>query len=163
MHIRKAVLQDVEELLAIYNDEVLHGVATLDLTPKTLDEWRLWFCQHNTSHHPLLVAEHQGQVAGYACLSPYRSKEAYRSTVELSVYVGRQNRRQGVATSLMEAILQKARQDDGIHTVVSVITHGNKVSRHLHEKYGFIFCGQIREVGMKQGRYLDIDNYQLMV
>ena len=162
MYIRKAVLQDLDELLAIYNDEVLHGVATLDLTPKTLDEWRQWFGAHS-GHHPILVAEHRGHVAGYASLSPYRATEAYRSTVELSVYVGRQNRRQGVATALMEAILQNARQDDDIHTVVSVITHGNEASQHLHEKYGFIFCGQIREVGMKQGRYLDIDNYQLMV
>ena len=163
MEIRVARREDLQQLLDIYNYEVVHGVATLDLQPKSLEEWGQWFDAHNIKNHPLLVAEQAGRVAGYASLSPYRSKEAYRSTVELSIYIGPDFRRQGVATALMEAILREARQDPETHTVVSVITDGNEASRKLHEKFGFTYCGAIREVGMKFGAYLDILNFSLIV
>ena len=163
MEIRVARREDLQQLLDIYNYEVVHGVATLDLQPKSLEEWGRWFDAHNIKNHPLLVAEQAGRVAGYASLSPYRSKEAYRSTVELSIYIGPEFRRQGVATALMEAILREARQDPETHTVVSVITDGNEASRKLHEKFGFTYCGAIREVGMKFGAYQDILNFSLIV
>ena len=163
MEIRVARREDLQQLLDIYNYEVVHGVATLDLQPKSLEEWGRWFDAHNIRNHPLLVAEQAGRVAGYASLSPYRSKEAYRSTVELSIYIGPGFRRQGVATALMEAILREARQDPETHTVVSVITDGNEASRKLHEKFGFTYCGAIREVGMKFGAYQDILNFSLIV
>lgn len=177
MKIRKAEEKDIEALLDIYNYEVRHGTATLDLEPKTLDEWKRWFSIHNIGNHPLYVAETEGsdaaaagkgahgvrEVTGYASLSAYREKEAYCSTVELSVYIATQYRRNGVASALMERILQEARQDERIHTVVSVITSGNAASTRLHEKFGFTFCGTIKEVGMKFGKYQDIDNYSLRV
>ena len=163
MILREAAIQDLRALLDIYNYEVEHGVATLDLHPKNVVEWEHWFYAHNRENHPLIVAEMDGQIAGYASLSPYREKEAYRSTVELSVYVSPDCRRQGVATALMEEILNLARMDDRTHLVVSVITSGNQASIRLHEKYGFTFCGTIHEVGVKSGRYLDIENYELKV
>ena len=163
MHIRTARREDVPALLDIYNYEVEHGVSTLDLTKRTQDQWQAWFAAHNRDNHPLIVAETEGTVAGYASLSPYREKEAYRSTVELSIYIHPDFRRQGVASGLMQAILELARQDQGTHMVVSVITSGNAASARLHEKFGFTFCGTIRQVGMKFGRYQDIDNYELIV
>lgn len=163
MIIRKAEARDLPRLTAIYNDEVANGVATLDLTPKTEEERRGWLEAHNRDNHSLLVAEVDGRVAGYASLSPYREKEAFRSTVELSIYVARDCRRQGVAAALMEAILAQARADAGTHLVVSVITSGNEASERLHARFGFTFCGTLHQVGMKFGRYLDIDNYELMV
>ena len=63
----------------------------------------------------------------------------------------------------METILDIARQDDTLHTVISVITAGNQASERLHSKVGFEFCGCMREVGIKFGNYLDIVNYQLFV
>lgn len=163
IRIRKAEYEDLESLLEIYNYEVVNGVATLDLHPKTIEEWEKWFYAHNVENHPLLVAELNGQTAGYASLSSYREKEAYRSTVELSVYIDVSCRQKGVATALMEAILEEAKKDEDTHLVVSVITAGNEASVRLHEKYGFSFSGTIHEVGMKFGRYLDIENYELRV
>lgn len=163
MKIRKAVQEDLKELLDIYNYEVVNGVATLDLVPRTIEEWQEWFDAHNVENHPLYVAEIDGKVAGYTSLSSYRAKEAYRTTVELSVYISPDFRRQGVASALMEYILKTAREDTTIHTVVSVITSGNVASTRLHEKFGFRFCGMIPEVGMKFGEYLNIDNYSLQV
>ncbi len=163
MKIRQAKQCDIKALLDIYNYEVEHGVATLDIKKKTLTEWEMWFFAHNIENHPLIIAEIDNEIAGYASLSTYREKEAYCSTVELSIYVSVSYRKQGVATALMEEILQLARNDKSIHTVVSVITSGNAASTKLHQKFGFTFCGTIHEVGIKMGRYLDIDNYELRV
>lgn len=62
-----------------------HGVATLDLEPKTLDEWEKWFYNHNIDNHTLFVAEIDKHIAGYASLSSYREKESYKSTVMTDV------------------------------------------------------------------------------
>ena len=163
MIIRKPVREDIPALLGIYNYEVENGVATLDINKKTLTEWEKWYDNHNIENHPLIVCEAEGEVAGYATLSSYREKEAYKSTVELSVYVSPCYRKKGVGTLLMNAIISMAKEDESIHTVVSVITAGNEASRSLHEKFGFTFCGTICEVGEKFGRYVDIENYSLRV
>lgn len=180
MVIRKAEQRDLQELLDIYNYEVENGVATWDIHPKTLAEREQWLAAHNVDNHPLIVADigraadsghieesgcaaDTGRIAGYASLSPYREKEAYRSTVELSLYVAQQDRGRGVGTALMEAILKLAREDARTHMVVSVITAGNEASCRLHRKFGFTYCGTMRELGMKFGRYLDVEYYQLEV
>lgn len=163
MLIRKAEWKDLKGLLEIYNYEVVYGISTLDIHPKTLEEWRMWFDAHNVGNHPLLVAEMDGHAVGYASLSAYREKEAYCSTVELSVYVDVSYRKRGIADALMNAILDLARKDESIHMVVSVITGGNEASIRLHDKYGFTYCGSIHEVGVKLGEYRDIENYELRV
>lgn len=164
MFIRMAEERDLAELLEIYNFEVVNGVATLDLEPRSMEEWQVWFSEHNVVNHPLYVADMEdGHVGGYASLSGYRLKEAFKSTVELSIYIHPEYRRQGIATELMGFILEEARRDERTHTVVSVITSGNEASTRLHAKFGFTFCGCIREVGWKHGKYQDIDNFQLMV
>lgn len=163
MLIRTAKEEDMPRLLDIYNYEVLNGTATFDLHPKSMDERMVWFREHNVDNHPLLVGELEGCVVGYASLSSYREKEAYAATVELSVYIDPQYRRRGVARRLVSEILAEARGRDDIHTVISVITGGNTVSIALHEEFGFVHCGTLREVGEKFGRKLDIVNYQLIV
>ena len=163
MLIRKAELKDLKDLLEIYNYEVVYGISTLDIRPKTLEEWKQWFDAHNIDNHPLIVAEIDGHAVGYASLSSYREKEAYCSTVELSVYVDVSYRKRGIADALMKAILDMAKEDESIHMVVSVITGGNEASIRLHDKYGFTYCGSIHEVGVKFREYRDIENYELRV
>lgn len=161
--VRIAEARDIAATLAIYNHEVETGIATFDLYPKSTDEWREWFARHNRENHPLLVAELDGELAGYACLSPYRERGAFRPTVELSVYVDERFRCRGVASALLARIIEAARADERTHAIVSVITAGNEASRRLHEKFGFTFCGTIREAGIKHGAYRDIENYELLV
>ncbi|MDD3252757.1 MAG: GNAT family N-acetyltransferase [Lachnospiraceae bacterium] len=163
MIVRIAREQDMPRLLDIYNYEVLNGVATFDLHAKTMEERMEWFRAHNKDNHPLIVAEIDGCTAGYATLSPYREKEAYAATVELSVYVDTTYRRRGVARRLMADILAEARARKDIHTVISVITGDNAASVALHKEFGFEYCGTMKEVGEKFGRLLDVVNYQLMV
>ena len=163
MLIRVAEQKDLQELLDIYNYEAVNSVANLDLNPRTLAEWQSWFDHHNVENHPLYVAEEDGRVAGYSCLSSYREKEAFVSTVELSIYVAHDFRNRGFATALMAFILDLAKADERTHCVISVVTAGNEASCKLHEKFGFTYCGTIPEVGMKFGVYRDIVNYALLV
>lgn len=163
MTVRKAERKDIEALLEIYNHEVLHGVSTLDINAKTVEQWTVWFENHNIKNHPLIVCEDEGVIMGYSTLSSYREKEAYASTVELSIYVHLEHRGKGIGSVLMSEIINMAKADDTVHTVVSVITSGNAASERLHNKFGFAFSGTIKEVGMKFGEYLDISNYYLTV
>lgn len=163
MIIRTAEEKDMPQLLDIYNYEVEHGYATFDLTPKNMEERMVWFREHNVENHPLIVAEEDGKAVGYASLSSYRPKEAYKTTVELSIYVDKDYRRKGIAGKLASNIIEIARDRDDVHTVISVITGGNEASCLLHEHLGFLHCGTMKEVGTKFGKKLDIHNYQIIL
>lgn len=163
MLIRTAQENDLKSLTDIYNHEVLNGVATFDLHPKTPDERKEWFSAHNKDNHPLIVAELNNETAGYASLSPYREKEAYSQTVELSVYVDAKFRGMGIGSALMAEIIKLAKQDKRTVKIISVITRENETSCYLHKKFGFEYCGTITRVGKKFGKYLDIVNYSLDV
>ena len=161
--IRLIAKDDVFACLTIYNYEVEHGVATLDLEPRTLEEWHEWYKAHSDEHHPIIVGTIDDVVVGYASLSPYRLKDAFKSTVELSIYIHKDYRGQGVATRLMERILEMAKEDTMIHNIVSVITAGNEESTKLHNRFGFTYCGLTPEVGFKHGKYQDTETYALLV
>lgn len=161
--IRSITKDDVFACLSIYNYEVEHGVATLDLEARTLEEWHEWYNAHSDEHHPIIVGNINDVVVGYASLSPYRLKDAFKSTVELSIYIHKDYRGQGVATRLMERILEMAKADTMIHNVVSVITAGNEESTKLHNRFGFTYCGLTPEVGFKHGKYQDTETYALLV
>ncbi|MEH8029882.1 N-acetyltransferase family protein [Gallibacterium anatis] len=161
--IRPAQQQDLPALLAIYNHEILNGVATFDLQPKSLAERQSWFDEHNKNNHPLLVAEQDGEVLGYASLSRYAEKAAYNSTVELSVYIAPSARRQGIASQLMHAVIELAKKDNTTHLIVSLITGTNQASISLHQKFGFNKVGTLHQVGYKHQQFLDVHIYELFV
>lgn len=163
MIIRKAKIEDLDAMLAIYNYEVLNSTATFDLQPKTYEERKVWFDEHNIGNHPLYVADINGTVVGYISLSAYRPKAAYDNSVELSIYVDHHHRNQGIASALMEFIINEARRDPSIHVIVSVITSENEASVKLHKKFGFTYCGTLKEVGYKFGRFVDISHFTLNV
>lgn len=159
--IRTAVEADIPELMNIYNDAILHTTATFDTESKDMEERRAWFAEH-TGRHILLVYETEGCVAGYASLSRYRDRRAFDVAVELSVYISEQYRGQGIGSRLMEAILSHARDCEEIQTVISLIASGNEASIHLHENFGFTYCGTIRDAGIKFGKKLSLHAYQII-
>ncbi len=161
LEIRLSREADLDALLEIYNDEVLTGTATFDEKPWTPEERRLWLEAHNKNSHSLLSAVYDSRVAGYASLSPYNEKDAYRTTAELSVYVGKEFRGLGIGRALMEALIEKARAEGTLHLIVSLITSDNAVSVKLHRALGFEFAGRLPEVGRKFGQTLSVDFYCL--
>lgn len=163
MEIRAARESDVRALLDIINYEAEHSSATFLLRKRTLEERTEWFHEHGSKTRPLIVAEEDGQTVGYASLSQYRENDAYAATAELSIYIHHDCRGQGIGEALMKEILRIAKVESGIHAVISVITAGNEASVRLHKKYGFTYCGTLKETGEKFGRWLDVDFYELLV
>jgi L-amino acid N-acyltransferase len=159
--LREAQLEDVPDLLAIYNAAILTSPATFDLEPQTLEQRTEWFLAHG-ERYPILVAVDEEAVLGYACLSPFREKPAYGKTVETSVYVHPNAHRRGVGTALVSAILDRAKEL-GYHTVIAGITAGNEASERLHQQFGFEKVGTLREVGYKFHQWHDVHFYQLML
>lgn len=162
--IRRAKIEDLPALTDIYNYEVLNGTATFDITPKTVEERLPWFNEHSGDVCPLFVAVNENQtVAGYVSLSPYRSKDAYKTTAELSVYVDKEFRQQGIGCKMMDFIIDYARKQGSLHNIISVISGENAASKKMHDKFGFVLCGIIPDVAQKFDRYLSIANYVLLI
>lgn len=161
MEIRNAHREDVRNILHIYNDAVIHTTATFDLQEKTLAEMNVWFEAH-TEMYPIIVAEEEGSILGYCSLSPFREKEAYKQTVEISVYVEKHARGKGIARKLIRRILQLA-EEAGHHAIIAGITKGNDISVKLHEQMGFTYVGRFREVGYKFNEWQDVLFYQYIL
>jgi phosphinothricin acetyltransferase len=152
--VRLARLDDAEALRAIYNKEVAESTVTFDLVPRTLEEQHAWLAQH-AGAHPAVVAEEAGRVLGFGSLSPYRSRPAYSTTVEDSVYVDEAARGRGVGRLVLAELVRLA-DVHGFHAVIARIVGGHEASIRLHEKFGFEIVGTEREVGRKFGRWLDV-------
>ncbi len=159
--IRKAELRDIPELMEIYNEAILNTTATFDTEVKDYENRLAWFCEH-TGKYRLIVKELEGKVAGYASLSRYRDRKAFDAAVEISVYIHKDYRGRHIGWELMKEILAFAKECPEIETVISLITSHNAASIHLHEKFGFSFCGQIRNAGNKFGEKLSLNAYQII-
>jgi phosphinothricin acetyltransferase len=154
MRIREARIEDVDAVTQIYNDAVLNTVATFDTHPKTISEQERWFAEHD-SKNPILVAEEDGLVLGWASLSRWSDRCGYCDTSEISVYVRTGYRGKGIGRSLVERVLEAA-EEAGLHTVIARITASRESSIRLFESLGFIHVGTLREVGRKFDMLLDV-------
>ena len=154
IRIRLAQPGDSGTIRRIYNIEVLASTATFDLVERTAEEQVSWLTARSGAFS-VLVAELDDEVVGFASLSPYRERAAYRTTVENSVYVDTDNRGRGVADALLGELLKVAR-DSGFHSVIARIGGGNEASIALHAKHGFEMVGIEREIGRKFGRWQDV-------
>jgi len=160
MTIRNATEKDQPAILDIYNEAVVNTTATFDTEARTPDAQRDWFLKHK-KNHPVLVAEENGVITGWASLSPWSDRCAYETTVEVSVYVHHAHRGKGTGAELLKQIIAAGEAVKN-HTVISRITQDNAISIHLHEKLGFRHIGVMKEVGFKFGRLLDVHMMQLL-
>jgi len=159
--VRDAVAADAAALRGIYNREVLETTATLDAEPRTLEDQTRWLAERSGGH-VVIVVEVDGLVAGFASLSSFRQRAAYRPTVENSIYVDPDYQRQGLGRLLMTGLIDRARMF-GFHSVIARIAEPNPASIALHETFGYEVVGVEREVGRKFGRWLDVTEMQLML
>jgi len=161
IHIRRAQLSDIRGITDIYNDAILTTNATFDTQLKTLPEQRKWYRGHGP-RNPILVAEENGEIVGWASLSEWSTRCAYADTVEISLYIAQIHRHKGIGKLLMKALIEEGKKT-GLHTILSRITGGNEVSVRLHRQFGFKRIGTMKEVGNKNGQLLDVDMMQLML
>jgi L-amino acid N-acyltransferase YncA len=153
--IRPAMASDIDAIAAIYAYHVKHSTGTFETeAPDSLEMTRRWR-EVEARSLPWLVAEENGEITGYAYAAPYRTRAAYRHTVEDSVYVRADRMGSGLGKLLMPALIT-ATQGSGMHQMIAVIgDSANHPSINLHRRFGFYDAGLLRAVGLKFGRWLD--------
>lgn len=155
MHVRLATLDDAEAIRTIYNREVTGSTVTFDLVPRSLADQRAWLEAHAGAHPAVVAVDEGGGVTGFGSLSPYRSRPAYSTTVEDSVYVDPAHQGEGVGRLLLAELVRLA-EVHGFHAVMARIVGGHEASIALHAGCGFELVGIEREVGRKFGKWLDV-------
>jgi len=155
MKYRLATLDDAESIRTIYNREVVGSTVTFDLVPRTPEDQMAWMDEHSGAHPVVVAVDDDGRVAGFASISPYRPRPAYRTTVENSVYVDPGFQGQGVGRGLLSELLVLA-EAHGFHAVIARIVGHHEASIGLHAACGFEQIGRERQVGRKFGKWLDV-------
>jgi phosphinothricin acetyltransferase len=146
---------DLRAISDIYAHHVQTGVATFELTAPDLPEWQRRFESVTSPGLPFLTATVEDEIVGYAYCAPWKSRPAYRHTVEDSVYVAPDAVGLGVGGRLLDALLAEC-ASAGIREVIAVIVDADgEASLALHRNRGFIDAGRLRAVGFKHGRWLD--------
>ncbi|MGB4488108.1 GNAT family N-acetyltransferase [Pseudomonas veronii] len=158
--IRDATEQDLPAIRDIYNDAVLNTTAIWNEQLVDLANRQAWFTARQAQRYPILVAVDNDEVTGYASFGDWRPFEGYRYSVEHSVYVRNDQRGKGLGPRLMQALIERARTG-GKHVMVAAIESSNQASLRLHERLGFSTTGQMPQVGIKFGRWLDLTFMQL--
>jgi L-amino acid N-acyltransferase YncA len=155
MGTRAATPDDLVAIAEIYAHYVETTVATFELDPPDLAEWRRRFDAIGESGLPFLVTERDGAIAGYAYCAPWKTRVAYAATVEDSVYVSPRAVGRGCGTELMRDLLD-ACCGAGVREVIAVIADtGSRASVELHHRFGFTDVGRLTRVGYKHERYVD--------
>lgn len=152
--IRDVTEQDAEAIAAIYAHHVLNGTASYDVDPPPADFHRDKVRRIAASGWPFLVAEVEGQVAGYAYVTQFRDRAAYRFTAEDSIYVHPERMGCGIGKALLKELLEHA-SANGFRTIIAVIGGAEPASIGLHAALGFREAGRLRAVGFKHERWLD--------
>ena len=155
MIVRDAVDADLEAVRRIYNDAVAHTTAIWNEVVVDLDDRRRWAAARRALGYPVLVAEVDGEVAGYGSFGDFRAFDGYRHTCEHSVYVDDRFRRRGIARALVVELEVRASGLDK-HAMIAGIEAGNAASIALHAALGFTEVGRLPQVGRKFDRWLDL-------
>jgi phosphinothricin acetyltransferase len=163
LSIRDARASDLPRLTAIYNHYVERTAITFDLEPYTVESRRPWFAQFAPrGRHRLLVAEADGEVIAYAGTHQFRTKAAYDTSVETTIYCAPEATGRGIGRALYEALFDAVRDED-INAFIAGITLPNEASVALHERFGFRPAGVMHAVGRKFDRFWDVGWYERVV
>lgn len=162
VEVRPALLYDAERIRAIYNYEVTHTTATFDLVPRSIEDQRGWLADRSGAF-AVIVAVASGDVVGFAALSPYKERAAYRTSVENSVYVDRVYHGQGAGKRLLTELLDIAARS-GFHAVFARITATSEgIPRPCTPRADSSSSAIEREVGRKFNKWLDVASMQRLL
>jgi L-amino acid N-acyltransferase len=155
--------QHAVAILEIFNDAIANSTALYVYKPRTMDTMVNWFATKTANRFPVIGIENDdGSLMGFASWGTFRAFPANKYSIEHSVYVHKDHRAQGVSTTLMNALIARAREAQ-LHTLIGGIDATNTVSISLHKKLGFTHAGTIAHAAFKFGRWLDLAFYQLIL
>ncbi|RPI46971.1 MAG: N-acetyltransferase family protein [Betaproteobacteria bacterium] len=153
--VRDSRPEDVAAIQAIYGWHVLHGLASFEEVPPSVEDLLGRRASVLAVGLPYLVAEDEGMILGYSYVSPYRTRSAYRFTVENSVYVRHDLVARGVGRALLAELIARCERLD-LNQIIAVIgDSANAASIGLHAALGFRMVGVLQDVGFKHGRWVD--------
>jgi phosphinothricin acetyltransferase len=153
--VRPAIADDLPAIHSIYAHHVLHGLATFEEEPPSIEELARRFRDVTGRGLPYLVAEAGGVVAGFGYCAPYRLRSAYRYTLEDSIYVRHDMTGRGVGRALLEELIRRCERL-GYRQIIAVIgDSANAGSIGVHAACGFLRVGVLRSAGFKFGRWVD--------
>lgn len=156
IRIESATTADVDEIAAIYAHHVIHGTATWELEPPSIEEMSARIARVLNHGWPYLVARGEsGAILGYAYASQYNPRAGYLHTCENSIYIAEGHLGKGLGTRLLAALIEASEQS-GFRQMVALIAGTEPASIALHTRFGFAHCGGLKSVGRKHGRWLDL-------
>lgn len=153
--IREATIDDAPAIALIYNQGIEDRVATLETQLRTPEERAGWLAARGPRHPVLVAVNRDNAVVGWASLNPYNPRPAYDNVADFSIYVGREQRGQGVGDALLAALDERAR-GLGFHKMVLAAFPTNAPGMRLYERHGFTTVGIFHEQGMLDGRWIDV-------
>ena len=145
--------EDCPAILEIINDQILTGTALYDYQPRTLAQQLAIFDDKLQKGFPIIVAKVADEIVGFGYYSEFRFREAYKFTVEHSVYAKKNYIGKGIGHLLLNELIELAKKQN-LHTMIGVIDSENESSIAFHEKFGFEKAGFIKESGFKFDRWL---------
>ncbi len=157
--IRNVNLKDAKAIADIYNYYIENTIITFEENKVSVDEMALRIKSHRPDL-PWIVYEEDGSIYGYAYASEWKSRCAYKYSVESTIYLDHTKSGKGLGTKLYRELLNLAMKSD-IHAIIGGIALPNKASIKLHEKLGFEKVGQFKEVGYKFEKWIDVGYWQL--
>ncbi|WP_269222971.1 GNAT family N-acetyltransferase [Flavobacterium sp. IMCC34518] len=160
--IRPYQTEDTQAILDIINYNILNSTALYDYNIRTYEQQKAILEDKTNKHFPVIVAKQDGKVVGFGMYSEFRFREAYKYTVEHSVYVDNEHHGQGIGKLLLYELIQLAKNQK-LHTMIAVIDAENQSSVDFHEKFGFKTVGIIKESGYKFDRWLHSVFMQLIL
>jgi phosphinothricin acetyltransferase len=160
--IREYQTPDTQAILDIINYNILHSTALYDYTIRNYEQQKAILEDKTNKGFPVIVAELNGELVGFGMYSEFRFREAYKFTVEHSVYVSEKYIGNGIGKVLLTELIELAKAQ-GLHTMIGVIDSENQDSIAFHEQFGFKTVGIIKESGYKFDRWLDSVFMQLLL
>jgi phosphinothricin acetyltransferase len=157
--IRAAEARDAKAVADIYNHYVLKSAVTFEEEPVTSEEIARRMQQVRSARLPWLVAEMDRHIVGYAHATPWKTRTAYRFSVEITVYLVPERGGRGIGSALYSNLLAIL-QARGIHAVIGGIALPNQASVALHEKFGLRKVAHFEQVGFKFNRWIDVGYWQ---
>ena len=162
MIIRPAKSEDIEAIRNIFNYSILHTTTVYSYEAYSYEMMQAWFDQKLTKKQPILVAEIEAKVVGYASYGTFRERPAYNSTAEHSVYVHQDFHKRGIGKELLLQLIQLAKSN-GLHVFIGGVDASNEGSILFHKRMGFEEVGHLKEIAFKFDRWLDLKFFQLIL
>lgn len=151
---RKATSSDLDSILRIYNQGIEDRIATLEMETKDIAYIEQWFQDHQ-GKHSILVAEKDGKIVGWSSLNPYSHRCAYSGVADLSIYIDRDFRGQGIGSSLLRALEKEAKMNN-FYKIVLFTFPFNENGQGLYQKNNYRTVGIFEKQGVLDGRFVDV-------